>query len=122
MTKQFYKHKLLLDENFPVRSSFPTLNKRFDVKHIAIDLHLVGLSDSEVYKLARKENRLLITFNTKDFVKLVKKDKDTGVIGVSANLPLEQIDKKLTALLTKASSKTLRGKLTTLTGESEIPW
>lgn len=120
MTKRFYKHKLLLDENFPVRSSFPTLNKLFNVKHIAMDLHLVSLSDPEVYELARKENRLLITFNTKDFVKLAEKGEDTGVIGVSANLLPDQIDKKLTALLTKAGPKTLAGKLTTLTGETEI--
>lgn len=120
MTKRFYKHKLLLDENFPVRSSFPTLNKHFNVKHVAMDLHSAGLSDPEVYELARREKRLLITYNTKDFVNLVKKEKDTGVIGVSANLPLEQVDKKLTALIIKAGPKRLLGKLTRLTGETEI--
>lgn len=119
MPKKFHKHKLLLDENFPARSSFPTLNRKFDVKHISADLKQVGLSDPQVYELAKKEKRLLVTYNIKDFLSLSSKSAETGVIGVSANLSLAQIDKKLVALLNKSSKSKLFGKLIMITGESE---
>lgn len=54
-TKRFYKHKILLDENFPIRNHFPTLNRRFDVKHVGADLNQEGLSDPQVYDLARQQ-------------------------------------------------------------------
>lgn len=119
MTKRFYKHKLLLDENFPARSFFPLLNHRFDVKHVAMDLNLGSLSDPKIFALAQRKNRLLVTYNTKDFVKLVEKNTKTGLIGVSANLPPDQVDKKLTALLSKSGSRTLFGKITFISGETK---
>ncbi len=119
MPKKFHKHKLLLDENFSVRSAFSFLNRKFDVKHIAADLKLAGLSDPQVYELAKKEKRLLVTYNVKDFSSLASKSTDTGIIGVSANLSIEQIDKKLVALLTKSSKRNLFGKLTVVTRESK---
>ncbi len=121
MTKRFYKHKLLLDENFPARQYFSSLNKRFNVKHVGIDLNLAGISDLEVYALARKENRLVVTRNIKDFRELAVMSKDTGVIGISPNMTFDQVDKKLTALLNKSTPKSLLGKLTTISGETEEP-
>ncbi len=118
MPKKYHKHKLLLDENFSVRSSFPLLNRRFDVKHIAQDLIKAGISDEQVYEIARRQGRLLITYNIKDFFRLASKSTGTGIIGVSANLSREQVDKKLTALLSKSSKRSLFGKLTVITGES----
>ncbi len=116
-TKRFYKHKLLLDENFPIRRNFPLLNSRFNVKHIKADLNLEGLSDPEVYELARREGRLVVTRNIKHFKELSKISKETGVIGVSENLLFNQVDKKLTALLNKSTKKSLFGKLTTISGK-----
>jgi len=49
---------------------------------------------------------------------MVLTSRSTGVIGVSENLTLEQIDKKLTALLNKSTKKSLLGKLTIITGET----
>ncbi len=118
MPKRFHKYKLLLDENFSVRSSFPLLNRRFDVKHISLDLNKAGISDEQVYEIAKKQGRLLVTYNVKDFSRLASKSADTGIIGVSANLSREQIDKKLTALLIKSSRYSLVGKLTIITGEN----
>lgn len=120
MTKRFHKHKLLLDENFPVRTHFPKLNKRHNVKHITTDLNLSSLPDPKVYKLAKKDARILVTYNIKDFSPLVGLNDKTGVIGVSPNLPVEQIDKKLTALLNKSTRKSLIGKVTVITGETEL--
>lgn len=109
----------MLDENFPVRSYFPNLNRRYDVKHITKDLNIPSLPDTKVYKLAQKSGRIIITYNVKDFIPLVENDLKAGVIGVSPNLPPDQVDKKLTALLIKSKRKTLVGKLTLLVGETE---
>ena len=117
LSRRFYKHKLLLDENFPTRKDFPTLNRRFDVKHVGADLNQQGLSDPLVYDLARKQGRLVITRNIKDFRELALTSNDTGVIGISPNLTFDQIDKKLTALLNKSTKKSLLGKLTIISGE-----
>ena len=48
MATRFYKHKLLLDENMPRRTYFPSLNARFDVKHIALDYKQRGLPGEAV--------------------------------------------------------------------------
>ena len=117
MTKRFHKHKLLLDENFPVRSYFPNLNRRYDVKHLTADLNLAGLADNKIYKFARETGQIIVTYNVKDFAPLVENDTRAGVIGVPPSLSAEQIDKKLTALLNKSTKRSLFGKLTTISGE-----
>ena len=118
MAHRFHKHKLLLDENFSSRLNFPRLNGLFDVKHIRDDLHLIGLPDSEVYSLAVKQQRLIVTYNAKDFKEFASQRLASGVIGVSSNLPTHQIDTKLTALLVKSTSKALYGRFTPITGET----
>ena len=101
MAKRPYRYKLLFDENMPHRELFPSLNKTFNIKHIAADLNLAGMPDPKVYELAVNEKRLLVTYNIKDFTKIASKNTNTGIIGVSASLTLSQVDKKLTALFTK---------------------
>ncbi|HYT37352.1 MAG TPA: DUF5615 family PIN-like protein [Ktedonobacteraceae bacterium] len=120
MVHRFYKHKLLLDENMPSRLEFPRLNGLFDVKHIRDDLKSGGLSDPQVYDLAVKQQRLIVTFNAKDFRELATQSQETGIIGVSTNLPSHQIDTKLTALLVRSTANALLGKLTTITGETTV--
>jgi hypothetical protein len=103
MPKRFYKHKLLLDENMPHRTDLPVLNSKFDVKHLVDDLKHAGIPDPEVYQLAVDQKRILVTFNTKHFRSRAGTKDDAGVIGVSPNLPLSQVDTKLTALLTRSA-------------------
>lgn len=90
MAPKFHKHKLLLDEGLAIRSYFPILNSRFDVKHIA-----------------------------EDFKPLIPTSDKTGVIDVSANLSYKQIDKKLTAFLNRSTRKSLLGRITQISGETE---
>src|SRR5687768_11276295 len=99
----------------PPRQRFPRLNSRFDLKHIRDDFSQLGLKDPVVYDLAAKRNRLIITFNGTDFKKLIGNSTQTGMINVSANLRYEQIDTKLTELLTKSRPMALFGKFTDLT-------
>jgi len=116
MVRKFHKHKLLLDEGFPTRSYFPHLNNRFDIKHLTQDFKKVGLSDQQVHQFAAEQDRIVVTLNIKDFKSLSPKSKNTGVIGVSASLSFNQVDKKLTALLNKSAKKQLLGKLTVIKG------
>lgn len=120
MTKRFFRHKILLDENVHYRSYFPTFNSLFDVKHITEDYNQIALKDPDVYKYAVKEKRMLVTFNIKDFRELAKISKKIGVVGISSNMPIDVIDKKLTAFFRKASEKSLLGKLIAITGETGI--
>lgn len=116
---RFHKYKLLLDEGFPLRSYFPRLNSTHTLKHFSKDLKKSGLTDREVFSITIKLKMLVITYNYKDFIEFVKDQKSTGVIGISANLPLEQIDKKLSALLFSSSPKDLFGTHLYLSGETE---
>ena len=119
MAPRFYKHKILLDENFPNRKYFPILNSRFNVKHIAKDLKHSGLFDDQIYKFAQKGKMVIVTFNVKDFVAFVGISHTTGIVGVSNNLSNEDIDKKLTSLFTKSTKRSLLGKITHVTGETK---
>jgi hypothetical protein len=78
------------------------------------DLKQTGLPDTEVYALAAKHRRLIVTYNSKDFRRLVHQSQETGVIGIGVLVPYHHIDTKLTALLTRSSEKALFGKYTPL--------
>lgn len=110
MPKRFHKYSR--------RLVFPRLNQLFDVKHIRDDLSNAGISDPQVYTLAVKQKRLVVTYNAKDFRELATRSQVSGVIAVSANMPFHKVDKKLAALLQRKSGKSLYGKFTFLTEES----
>jgi predicted nuclease of predicted toxin-antitoxin system len=114
MPPRFYKHKLLLDEGLFRRQSLKRINSRYNIKHISHDLNKGGIKDSEVYNIARKEKRVIITYNIDDFKKLVKQSKDTGIIGVTQAYTPDQVDTKLNSLLSKSSEKAFYGKYTAL--------
>jgi hypothetical protein len=93
------------------------LNELFDVKHIRDDLNAAGLTDPRVHALVAKLQRLVVTYNSRDFRALALQSQERGVIGVSPHLPLHQVDPELAALLMRSSEKALQGKFTSLTGE-----
>jgi predicted nuclease of predicted toxin-antitoxin system len=109
LPKRFYKHKTLIDEQVSPRQYFPRLNERFDVKHIKHDLNLASLPDPEVYQLAVKQGRIILTKNVSDFRPLIRADSP-GVIGIPETWSNDRIDTKLTALLMKHSPNHFRGR------------
>ena len=119
MSRKFHRYKLLLDEGFPLKTFFPRLHDRYDLKHIADDFKKSGLKDRDVYKVALKEKRLVITFNYKDFKIFGTISKSSGIIGISNNLSFEQIDKKVTALLMKKKPGELYGSSIFISGETK---
>jgi predicted nuclease of predicted toxin-antitoxin system len=102
------KCRLLLDENLPPRKKFFRLNNRYNVRHIVHDYHKSGISDTELFKIAEKEQRIILTRNEKDFIGNIR--KKSGLIGLSPNLSTEDIDKKITSVLTKYKRCVLIGK------------
>lgn len=119
MAPKFYKHKLLLDEGISPRKSFRRLNNRYNIKHIKHDLHKEGIKDKEIYDIARKQKRIIITYNIEDFRHLAMQSKDTGVIGITQQLTPDQLDTKLTSLLSKNSENAFYGKYTPLSHNEE---
>lgn len=89
---------------------FPILNTRHNVKHLVHDIKKGGITDQKVYELAIKEKRIIVTFNKKHFDKIASQSKETGVFAVSTNVSDEQIDKKISALLSRKTEKNLYGK------------
>lgn len=117
MGHKWHKYKLLLDENLPPRKLFRRLNSRHTLKHIVHDFHEAGLKDPDVYSFASKRNLLIVTFNERDFFPLTNKSQKTGIISISPNLSTDQIDKKLTSLLSRRQPKELYGTFNKLSGE-----
>lgn len=114
MPPKFYKHKLLLDEGIFPRQSLKRINSRYDIKHIKHDLHKGGITDKEVYAIASKQNRIVITYNIDDFKRLAQQNTSTGVIGVTQGLTPDKLDTKLNSLLSKSLEKSFYGKYTPL--------
>ena len=108
MPKPFYKHKILLDEHLYHRRAYPTLNERFDVKHVKDDLRHGGMLDPLIYELAVKQGRIILTTNVKDFRPLLREDSP-GIIGIPEAWSPTQVDTKLTSLLMRHGPNYFRG-------------
>lgn len=119
MPHKLPRYKLLLDENFPTSKYFPRLNNRHNVQHLVEDYKQGGIIDRKVYDLAVKEKRIVVTYNDKDFKAFAKFSMDSGIIGVSADLSLEQTDKKLMAFLNKKKPTEVFGKCNHISGETK---
>ncbi len=114
MPPKFYKHKLLLDEGLFRRQSLKRINSRYNIKHIKHDLNYGGIKDEEVYEIAYKQKRIIVTYNTDHFKKLAKQSKNAGIIGITQALTPDQLDTRLNSLLSRSSEKSLYGKYTPL--------
>lgn len=117
-TRHAPKPKLLLDEGLPPRQQLIQLNQNYNVRQIKNDLNLGGISDEQVYRLASKQNRILVTFNIKDFRSILDK-KDSSIIAISTRLSSEQIDIKLCSFLRKIQPSQFLGKIIKISGETK---
>jgi hypothetical protein len=117
MSKRYFRHKLLLDENLAPRLQYPRLNEHFDVKHIEHDLRRGGTDDAVVYDLAVSQRRIIVTKNSKHFRPQVGTKDDAGGIAVPPHWTLAQIDGHLAALLMRHGPNYFAGKYRTLAAE-----
>ena len=99
-----------MDSAFASSSSFPELAKKSNLAHVVFDYHRsYQAEDKDIYELAIRENRFVITINFKDFRKLVKKDKP-GIIGIESQLTNKEIDIKVTMFIHDKNPKDYFGK------------
>lgn len=108
--KKGKKFRLLLDAAFAHPSVFSYLNKKANLAHVVHDFELSRqVSDEEIYQLAIKENRFVVTINYKDFRKLIKSGKP-AIIAIPPYLTNEEIDKILTKFIAGKSPDDYMGK------------
>jgi predicted nuclease of predicted toxin-antitoxin system len=108
---------LLADENFPIASVARLRTSGFDV--VAISEVARGAPDVDVLRMAREQNRVLITFD-RDFGELIYRDLapvPPGVIylRVAVSSP-EEPAQVITDLLTDSSFELL-GRFSVVTGD-----
>lgn len=109
-----FRAKLLLDECIADPSNYKNTNNLHDTKHITKDFKQKGITDPEVYKFAIKTNRILITFNIKDFRYLVK-NTTPSVISLSMGLGNKSADLKICKLLKTIKTSDQSGKVWSIT-------
>jgi hypothetical protein len=95
------------------------LNEFFDVKHIKYDLHHGGMDDQEIYALAVKQGRIILTKNVKDFRVLLREDS-LGVIGIPETWTPARLDSKLTALFKHHGPNYFRGRYVPLAAIDDV--
>lgn len=108
-SKKHKRYKLLLDEGLPLPNSYPNLKNLHDLLHIVQTKHR-GKKDSAIFKLAEKDERIPIVFNTKDFKPLITKTS-ISVISLSSNLTNQQADLKICKTLKKLKVDETKGCL-----------
>lgn len=108
-SKKRKKYKLLFDEGLPPPKAYPTLNNFHAIAHIALSPHR-SEDDTLVYKLAEKEGRIPVVFNTKDFKRLISQNS-TSVISLSTNLTNSEADLKIYKALKDLKNHELKGFL-----------
>jgi len=109
-SKKTKRHKLLLDECLPPRSSYRQLNNLHDIRHIKHEFNMGGSDDQIVYKKAQSENRIMVVVNTKDFRPLVSSTSPT-LICISANLTNKQADLKICKVLKEMKPRETKGHI-----------
>lgn len=104
------KPKFLLDEGLPPRKVLKSCNQTWNIKHVRDDFGLGGATDIAVFEVAKKENRILITFNTKDFRKLLSKH-DPSILDISSKIPTDKLDALIMKQVMSLGSSDLNGKI-----------
>lgn len=102
----------MLDTSFAKPSAFIKLNKKANLAHIRLTYNLPRQAeDKEIYELACRESRFVVTINYKDFKMLVRQGK-SGVIGLPAYLSTEEMDILLTDFISEKDPDDFIGKAT----------
>lgn len=104
------KFRLLLDAAFAAPVTFQRLKKKANLVHVVHDFRLSRqASDEEIYELAVKENRFVVTINFKDFKKLVRREK-SGAIVIPPYLSNEDIDVRLSDFISGKDPEDFKGR------------
>jgi predicted nuclease of predicted toxin-antitoxin system len=122
--------KLLIDENLSPNVAVTLRQEGMDVVHVR-DRGMNGASDAQVLDLAFRENRILVTSNIDDFVKLARaRDLHAGLVlleesGLTRQEQLQRVRRALQLIAADAGGD-MANKALRLAGEygyafEEIP-
>lgn len=103
------RFRILLDEMMAPREKYPLINSRHDIKHIVHDFHQKSAQDIEIIQLAKEENRIIITENIRHFEESCKL-YGVDMIGVTASMLPEILDKQINAKLNHRKTEKMEGK------------
>ncbi len=108
------KLKLFLDEDIHTGLSHALRQRGYDVVH-AQDLKRKGKSDSEQLAFAVQEERCLVTFNVRDFVKLHNQYAEQGQehwgIIVARQMPIGEALRRLLKKIGLATQEDFRNRI-----------
>ena len=112
-SKKHKRYKLLLDEGVHLPQKYPNLNNLHSAVHVS-KVDLQGKSDEKIFEYARRDSRMMIVFNVKDFRKFIKNDSPS-VISLSTNLSDIEADLKICKALKTLKSNQVKGCLISIT-------
>lgn len=112
-SKRNRRYKLLLDEGLHLPDSYPNLKNLHDILHV-VQTKNSGKADSVIFRIAQKENRIIVVFNTKHFKPLISKGS-ISVISLSTNLTDRQADLKMCKALRELKPSETKGCLISIT-------
>ncbi len=108
------KLKLFLDEDIHTGLSHALRQRGYDVIH-AQDLKRKGKSDSEQLAFAVQEERCLVTFNIRDFVKLhnlyAQRNREHWGIIVARQMPIGEALRRLLKKIGLATQEDFRTRI-----------
>ena len=78
---------------------------------------MAGADDVDIYDLASKQQRIIVTINRDDFEHFVGTRDDRGAISVPDGHNVARADGKLTSLLMRHGPKYFKGRLIALGGK-----
>ncbi len=108
------KLRLFLDEDVHTALAVALRKRGHDAVH-ALEEKRLGLPDESQLNFAASEDRLLVSFNVGDFVRLhnrwVTEGREHAGIIVSKQLPVGESLRRLLALLQRVEDESMRGQI-----------
>lgn len=101
-------YKLLLEKMLPRREKFPSLNNCHNSRHLVHDFRLSGVEEQQRIKLAKREERIIVTRNISHFRDLGRK-QEVDIIGVTETIYSEELDISFMVLLRRREQQNMSG-------------
>lgn len=117
-SKRHKRYKLLLDEGLHLPDSYPNLKNLHDLLHVA-QTENSGRADDVIFRIAQKEKRFPVVFNTKHFKPLIVKDS-ISVLSLSTSLTDRQADLKMCKALRELKPSETKGCLISITNSGIV--
>ena len=111
MSKKIRRFRLLFDSSFPRKEVLLRLSKKANISHVVQDYNYPNQSeDRDIFDLATKVDRFVVTVNKKHFKKFLDKIKP-GIVILPSGLSNEELEKSLIKLIANKNPDDFYGKI-----------